>query len=123
MNIKNLWFTFGGRASRSDYWVRTFLPLVGISFLLAIVAGLTDDGSGMSPMMLVYYAFSLFTILPSVAVSIKRFHDRNMSGWWLLLTFVPVLGWIFGLIFIGFLPGTDGDNDYGPNPVAASSAA
>ena len=52
---------------------------------------------------------------PGIAISIKRWHDRNKAGWWLLILLVPVLG-IWNLIECGFLPGTPGTNRFGPDP-------
>jgi uncharacterized membrane protein YhaH (DUF805 family) len=49
-----------------------------------------------------------------VNIGIKRFHDRDKSGWWVLIAFVPIIGWIWYLIECGFLPGTDGPNRYDP---------
>jgi len=59
--------------------------------------------------------FFLAAIVPGLAVSVRRMHDQNKSGWYLLINFVPYIG---GLIFLVlcFLPGTEGENDYGWDP-------
>ena len=54
-------------------------------------------------------------------VYIKRFHDRDKSGWWVLLNLVPVIGWLWALIDNGFLRGTDGPNRFGENPLAGQA--
>ena len=52
-------------------------------------------------------------IISSIALTIKRLHDRNKSAWWFLLAFVPVFGALWYLVEVGFLPGTQGANKYG----------
>ena len=59
----------------------------------------------------------LATIIPSLAIWVRRLHDTDRSGWWLLLIFIPVLGAIVLFIF-SVLESTPGDNSYGPNPTA-----
>jgi uncharacterized membrane protein YhaH (DUF805 family) len=49
----------------------------------------------------------------SVAVQVKRWHDRDKSGWWFLMNFVPIIGWLWVLIECGFLRGTPGPNRFG----------
>ena len=60
--------------------------------------------------------FSLGTLLPSITVAIRRLHDIGRSGWWLLLVFIPVVGWIALLIFY-VTRGNDAANDHGPDPL------
>lgn len=61
---------------------------------------------------------NLLLVWPALAISVKRWHDRGKSGWWVLLNLVPVVGWLWALIENGFLRGTDGPNRYGPDPLA-----
>lgn len=112
-----LWFSFQGRATRSDYWLRWILPVIAISIVLSIadvIIGTFDGGSGFG---LLSGLFSLITIWPSFAVSIKRLHDRDQSGWFLLLWLIPIIGWLYLFVVIGFLPGTAGQNRFGPDPL------
>ena len=53
---------------------------------------------------------------PTIIVLVKRLHDHNKSGWWCLIYFIPIAGWVWALIECGFLRGTVGDNRYGPLP-------
>jgi uncharacterized membrane protein YhaH (DUF805 family) len=55
----------------------------------------------------------------SLAIGVKRWHDRNKTGWWMLINFVPVIGPFWYLIECGFLKGTSGPNTYGPDPLTA----
>lgn len=59
---------------------------------------------------------------PGLALSIKRWHDRDKSGWWVLIAFVPLVGPIWALVETGFLEGTKGPNQYGPDPLAGGIA-
>ena len=59
--------------------------------------------------------FGLAIIIPWLALTVKRLHDINLSGWWQLVLFIPLLGILFGL-GIGFTDSDSGENKYGPNP-------
>ena len=61
--------------------------------------------------------FALFSLIPAIIVHIKRFHDRDKSGWWVLIVLIPIIGAIWLLIELGFLKGTLGPNRFG-SPVA-----
>ena len=56
---------------------------------------------------------SLAIFLPSLGLSVRRLHDINFSGWWVLVGFIPVIG-VVALIVFACIPGTEGDNKYGP---------
>ena len=58
--------------------------------------------------------FALLALIPSVIVYIKRFHDRDKSGWWVLIGLIPIIGPIWLLVECGFLKGTPGPNRFGP---------
>ncbi len=93
---------FSGRAKRPEYWWFTLFCVV-VSLLLEIV------GSYVS------WAFSLVTMLPSLAVGARRLHDMNKSGWMQLLWLIPVFGWIY-LIYVLAQPGDATDNQHGSPP-------
>ncbi|MEM0907130.1 MAG: DUF805 domain-containing protein [Pseudomonadota bacterium] len=101
---------FSGRASRSEFWW-AILFLVAVSIVLgtidAAIFGIEEDDPGLfSPL------FSLATLLPSLAVGARRLHDIDRTAWWLLLWFVPILGWIVLIVF-HILPSTPGPNRFG----------
>lgn len=60
---------------------------------------------------------TLGLLVPSIAVGVRRLHDTDRSGWWLLIALVPLIGGIIRLVFM-VLDGTPGNNRYGPNPKA-----
>jgi uncharacterized membrane protein YhaH (DUF805 family) len=104
---------FSGRARRSEYWYfALFNFLVGIvtSVLDAILGTGYDNSTG----GLVNTVGSLALLLPSLAVGVRRLHDTDRSGWWILIVLVPVVGAIVLIVFMvqDSKPGT---NQYGPN--------
>ena len=101
--------TFSGRARRPEFW---FFWL--FTFIASAVGELIDKAVG-SP--IVGPIISLVLVLPNLAVLARRLHDIDRTSWWLLLYFVPVIGWI-ALIGFACLPGTLGPNRYGPDPFA-----
>ncbi len=62
---------------------------------------------------IIYAVVGILGIWVGLAVSVKRWHDRNKSGWWVLIVLIPIIGGIWALIELGFLPGTEGPNAYG----------
>ena len=105
--------SFNGRAARSEYWYWTLFV-----YLLLIVAWLIDmtvfgfNTTGVNPMAVLA---SLATLLPTLAVSARRLHDIDRSGWWALLIFT-VIGYIV-LIYWACLRGTVGANRFGSDPL------
>jgi hypothetical protein len=59
--------------------------------------------------------YSLAVLLPSLGVGIRRLHDTNRTGWWYLLVFLPIIGWIVLIVFLA-MASDPGSNNYGPNP-------
>lgn len=104
---------FSGRARRKEYWMFTLFNVI-----ISIVLGFIDSvvfktSSGSTGILSLLYMVAIF--LPGLAVAIRRLHDTGRSGWWFLIAFVPILGWIALLIFM-ILDSQPGDNEYGPNP-------
>jgi uncharacterized membrane protein YhaH (DUF805 family) len=99
---------FRGRARRREYWYFMLFSVLAMA-LFEIVGGRTGG------ILLVVYALLLF--LPSLAVSVRRLHDTNRSGWWLLINMVPFIGAIVLFVFL-VLDSQRGENQYGPNPKA-----
>ncbi len=117
-----LWTSFEGRIGRSTYWLKFVLPYVVITIVLTIIdmtAGLTiDDGMGGGGIGILSSIFSLIGIWFSLAAGAKRCHDRGRSGWFQAIMLIPIIGGIWLLIELGFLKGTEGENRFGPDPLA-----
>ncbi len=116
---------FAGRSRRKEYWMFA-LGVIGVVVLLCALALLMSGGlSGMAqnggflagPFMIIFGVFWLGLIVPSIAVQVRRFHDQDKSGWFVLLNFIPYLGGLIVLVFM-FLEGTRGPNRFGPDPKA-----
>jgi len=106
---------FDGRASRSSFWW-----WVLFTFIVGIVCNIID-GAIFDTLILSWIA-SVALILPNISKGIRRLHDTGRTGWWLLIAFVPLIGFIVLLIF--FLEKSDpAANEYGPAPDAAPAPA
>jgi len=116
-----IWTSFEGRIGRGTYWLKFVLPYIVIAIVLTIIdmsAGLTiDDGAG-GGIGILSTIFSIVGIWFSLAVGAKRCHDRNRSGWFQAIVLIPIIGAIWLLIELGFLKGTEGENRFGPDPLA-----
>lgn len=116
---------FSGRARRSEFWFfRLFTSLVLIGLFLAMEVGFAATGPRPAPDTAVTFLglalaiFWLAIFLPDLAVTVRRLHDTDRSGWWYLLLLVP-FGWVVVLIWT-CTKGTDGENNYGPDPFGPS---
>lgn len=121
-------FSFQGRINRGRFWLAVVLLVViemlafaAIGFVFAGKLPNVQPGEPMDPAL--YPVFALFGLLglvflwPSLAIAVKRWHDRDKSGWWILIGLVPIIGGIWTLVENGFLSGTPGPNRFGPDPL------
>ncbi len=106
--------TFRGRAPRSEYWY-----FVLFQVLANMAANMIDYATGSH---LVGALTDLALILPGLAVAVRRLHDIDKSGWWLLIGLVPVIGWLFVIIW-ACTKGSLGPNRFGPDPLPAPFGA
>ncbi len=112
IDVLKKYAVFSGRARRQEYWMFALFNAI-IAIALGFIEGLVG-GPG-----IVGSIYGLATLLPNIGVSIRRLHDTSRSGWWLLIGFIPVIGGIILLVFFVF-DSTPEENQYGPNPKAAS---
>jgi uncharacterized membrane protein YhaH (DUF805 family) len=103
---------FSDRACRSEYWFWVLFTVV-----CSIVAYILDAGIGLPVTRLL---FELVTFLPSLAVAVRRLHDLDRSGWWILLFLIPLVGAIVLIVWF-CTQGTDGENRFGPDPLAGGA--
>ena len=113
LSMKDIFLSFQGRIPRKVYWLYGVLGLMigtmvafGAVYLLSTILG-----EWILVLMLPIY---IVVIWASLAIGVKRWHDRDKSGWWMLIGLVPIIGGIWQIVECGFLKGTEGDNRFGP---------
>ena len=153
---------FSGRSRRMEFWMWVLFTVI-VGFVLGLIDGvlglkstpssLSAGGGGMAAMSSVGILgglWSLGTLIPSIAVGVRRLHDTNRSGWWILLPLGPYLvgivlmimaalsgslglvglagilmmiGLVCAIVLLVFycLPGTPGPNKYGPDPMGGAA--
>ena len=98
---------FSGRAGRPEFWWFTLFAVVSTALLIFVP--------------FIGWIYVLVLLLPNLAVTVRRLHDRDQSGWWAIASFFPFVNWIL-LIYLAF-PGTPGPNSHGPEPYGAEPPA
>lgn len=111
--LRQKYMDFTGRAPRSEYWYYILAYFIG-SVVLSIVGAL----AGESVRMALLGIYSLALLLPTLAVAVRRLHDLDKSGWWILIGLVPLIGGLV-LLFFYVQKGTNGPNRYGNDPLNA----
>ncbi len=107
--IKNKYAQFDGRAQREEYWMY-FLFYIISYIVVAFVSYILH-----MPFLVVIFILAI--LMPSIAITTRRLHDINRSGWWQLLGLIPIIGGI--ILLIWYVTDSDsGSNQYGPNPKA-----
>jgi uncharacterized membrane protein YhaH (DUF805 family) len=122
--MQSLLFSFNGRIRRSQYWLYGIgVGLVG-GVILAILSMLMRNGGAMMMvggiLALVVYVVLIWA---GLALSIKRWHDRDKSWVWIFIGAIPIVGFFWVLIECGFLDGTPGPNKFGPSPKGLTGPA
>lgn len=108
---------FSGRAQRSEYWYFLLFYIL-ITLVLAVVDPLFGSFHGNSGYGLFSSLFTLAMLIPSIAVGVRRLHDIDRSGWWMLMALLPLIGSI--VLFVFFVQDSQaGENRFGANPKVA----
>lgn len=100
---------FSGRATRSEYWW-FYLVTIAVTILISILESILNI-----PFGLISVLYFIISFIPTLSIQVRRLHDVDKSGWYILLNFVIIIGWIW-LLILSILDSTPGDNKYGPNP-------
>ncbi len=111
LDVLKKYFVFEGRARRTEYWMFTLFNI-----LIIVVLSVIERLIGLRGILGSLYMLAV--LLPALGVSVRRLHDTDRTGWWLLIGLIPVIGTIILLIFM-VLDSQPGQNQYGPNPKAA----
>ena len=131
--MKKLLFTASGRINRATFW-KGFLLVIAVTLVAGAALfgyasavqptptgdeGIHLEGAAAAPFVIGIFLLIAFNIVAGLCLAIKRLHDRNKSGWWMLIQFIPLIGSIWYFIEVGFLAGTQGDNRFGADPLSA----
>ena len=119
---------FSGRSRRLEYWMFTLfitIMIFGLIFLMLALSGQEYQSEDQLPFagvwigLLVVLGIGIF--IPSLAVQVRRLHDQDLSGWWILLGFIPYIGGLIMLVFM-LIPGTKGSTRFGSAPTEPDRA-
>lgn len=121
IDVLKKYTVFSGRARRKEFWM-FFLFSTIISVILAVVDEFMGwqfemGGDIIGFLSTLYY---LAVVVPYLAVIVRRLHDTERTGWWILIAFIPFVGVLILLVFL-ILQGTRGDNRFGPDPKAETA--
>jgi uncharacterized membrane protein YhaH (DUF805 family) len=127
------YFDFSGRSRRKEYWMFTLFNLVVYVVLVVIGLlgvpwkGMSEGAANPQPGIALWLAlglagvYFLASVIPSIAVTVRRFHDQDMSGWFYFLRFIPYVGGIVLIVFM-CIQGTKGENRFGFDPLGGGAA-
>jgi uncharacterized membrane protein YhaH (DUF805 family) len=110
------YFDFSGRARRKEFWFFTIFHDVMIVAGVLITGALSNENPALGTAFgCIVYLYVFASFIPFLAVTVRRLHDIDYSGWWLFVGLIPVVGeaWLFVLMCLN---GTKGANQYGPDP-------
>ena len=119
LEVLKKYAVFSGRARRKEYWFFVLFNII-ISIVLAVIDGVTGSFRPEAGMGLLGGIYTLAVLIPGIAVSVRRLHDTERSGWWLLIALVPLIGAIVLLVFM-VQDSKPGQNQYGANPKEATA--
>lgn len=112
---------FKGRASRPAFWYFYLFTAIVAFVLIGLQAAMAS--SNFAPVIaIVIPIWSLAVLLPTIGLVIRRLHDTDRSGWWILVGFVPLVGFLILIVFLA-MPGTPGDNKYGSPQMGTPAAS
>lgn len=117
---------FNGRSRRMEFWMFqlgqyiVYFGLAVVFVLVGTVAGSMNAEAAVGLMLIPFMIVALGLFIPNLAVTVRRLHDQDRSGWWILIQLIP-FGGIVLLVFM-FLEGTQGPNQYGPDPKGRGDA-
>lgn len=118
MTFIEMLFSFKGRIGRLTYWGLCFallgIELLGLYtfYILDIITSSSQNGLR-DLVFLLFLVFICLIFWSLLAITVKRWHDRNKSGWWIFIGLIPIIGALWTTIELGFLKGTEGENRFG----------
>ena len=118
LEVLKKYAVFSGRARRKEYWYFSLFNLL-ITIVLAVIDGMTGTLIAEVNIGLLGGIYALAILIPFLAVSVRRLHDTDRSGWWLLIMLIPLIGAIVILVFM-VQDSKPNENQYGSNPKGAA---
>ena len=119
LEVLRKYAVFDGRARRKEYWYFALFSTI-ISIVLAVIDGVAGTFMAEVGIGLLGGIYTLAVLIPSIAVGVRRLHDTDRSGWWLLIALIPIIGAIVLFVFV-VRDSTPGENQYGSNPKGATA--
>lgn len=120
--------TFSGRAARKEFWMFYLFYILSMTVLVilpGVAIAVLPDGTEKivsSVLSTLFGIFALGTLLPYIAVIVRRLHDISKSGWWILISLIPIVGGIWLIVLLA-TKGDAGTNNYGADPYGVTSEA
>jgi len=107
---------FSGRTTRKDYWMFVLINFLVSVAIQSIFPSTQFGGNVNNQINILASLYSLAVFIPGLAILFRRLHDTGRSGWWILISLIPIAGWITIIVFAA-LKSEDKDNEYGPKQV------
>ena len=119
LKVLKQYVDFSGRARRKEYWMFALFNIIFavVAVILDNILGIAVEGVGYGPL---YGLYALATLIPGLAVSVRRLHDVGKSGWMILIALIPIIGSIWLLVLM-LTDSNQGENEYGANPKDAQT--
>jgi uncharacterized membrane protein YhaH (DUF805 family) len=114
LEVLKKYAVFSGRARRAEYWYFVLFNII-VAIVLSLIDTLLGTFDFVQGVGLLSGLYSLAVLIPTLAVTVRRLHDVDRSGWWIFINLIPLIGTIVLLVF-AVTDGTPGSNRYGPNP-------
>jgi uncharacterized membrane protein YhaH (DUF805 family) len=108
LEVLKKYAVFSGRAHRREFWMFTLIDVI-IVIVISVVEGLVGSFG------IICLIYNLAVLIPCIAVTVRRLHDTDRNGWWILISLIPLIGAIVLLVFT-VQDSKPGENRYGPNP-------
>ena len=117
LEVLKKYAVFDGRAQRAEYWYFFLFSMI-ISLVFVVIDIATGSFNEETGFGLLSGIYTLAVLIPTIAVGVRRLHDTNRTGWWMLLALVPLIGFIVLIVFF-VIDSDQSDNQYGSNPKIA----
>jgi uncharacterized membrane protein YhaH (DUF805 family) len=114
LEVLKKYAVFSGRARRAEYWYFVLFNII-VAIVLSLIDTLLGTFDFVQGVGLLSGLYALAVLIPTLAVTVRRLHDVDRSGWWIFINLIPLIGTIVLLVF-AVTDGTPGSNRYGPNP-------